>query len=185
VVRLLTGTVLAIALAAVGSWLAFGRDEPPPPGDPALERAVLPVVDAHLSQGPWRGLLSHRHPGAAWFCSVDVIELRREGGNLKAGVDAWCDEYAPSGDRLLAGSGEHTPKLVTLSGGPDHYEVRHVESPSNGASHWPSIQRMFSEATQTELQRRQGRPSQWLPDPAIEARQAFGLPPDAPVEPAR
>lgn len=181
-VRGLSGATLAIAVAALGWWLLAGRDEPAPAVDPALERAVLPVIDAHLSQGPWRGVLSHRHPGAAWYCSVDVIELRHVGGELKAGVDALCQEYVRSGDKLLAGSGEHAPMLVTLSGNPDHYEVRHVETAHDGDAHWPSIQRMFSEAGQTELQRRQGRSSPHLADPVVEARQAVGLPPDAPVE---
>jgi hypothetical protein len=174
---------LALALAGAGAlaWW-FASDLAAPEVDPTLERAVRSVVDEHLSRGPWPGYLANRR-GSAWFCSADMIELRREGAELKVGLLALCQEYARAGDELLCGSGEHGPKLVTLvssnSGpGPARYEVRHVQSARDGASYWPSVQQMFSRAGQAELRRleAQVRPSE-LADPAVEARQAFGLPP--------
>jgi hypothetical protein len=174
------GRIAALAGSALLVLTAFGvylmRDDPPAPAvDSALERAVLPIIDAQLQAGPWPGRFP-ADPHSAWFCSERVIEIRRDGPELKVGLDALCHEYARSGDALLLGAGEHAPKLVTLS---DRYEILRVQTPQDGRA--DSARSLFSPAGYAELRRHEASPSPQLPDPAIEARQSFGLSPDAPV----
>jgi hypothetical protein len=144
--------------------------------DPALVAQVLPVIDGELERGPWPGLLSSEHSEARWFCAEEVIEIRRAGDELAVGVDALCEEYLRDGDELLVGSGEHGPKAVILGAGPDGYRVVRVDVPPDGAGFTPWVQRNFSDAGARELNRR-SLPS----DTAAQAREAFGLPADAPV----
>jgi hypothetical protein len=163
--RVRTGNRLRIGvlLAVVGLWLFTVLVHQPPKVDQALAEKVLPVIDAHLQ-------------GGKWFCTERVIEIRQQDDELRVGLDTSCQEYFRSGNTLVAASGQSSPKLVTLAGGPDRYEVRRVQSPLDGAGYSDSVRRMFSAAGYTEVRR-----SVALPDPAVEARQEFGLPPDAPV----
>lgn len=160
---------------AVVAWLVIAHR--PPSVDPALVAKVRPVIDKELERGPWPGLLSSEHPEARWFCTAQVIEIRRTGNELAVGIDAWCDEYMRDGDDLLAGSGEHAPKVVVLVARSDGYRVVRVDVPPDGAGFSPWVQRNFSDAGATELNRRRSL----SPDTAGQARKAFGLPPDAPV----
>jgi hypothetical protein len=164
---------LLVVLGAVG-WMVTARQ--PPSMDPALVAKVGPVIDEELEKGPWPGQLSSEHPGARWFCVEQVIEIRRAGDELAAGIDALCQEYVRDGHELLAGSGEHGPKVVVLVAEPGGYRVVRVDAPPDGAGFAPWVERSFSAAGAEELTRR-GLPA----DPATQAREAFGLPADAPV----
>lgn len=142
--------------------------------DPVLAAKVLPVIDEELERGPWPGML-----GGRWFCAEEVIEIRRTGDELAVGVDALCEEYTRDGDELVAGSGEHGPKVVVLAAGPDGYRVVRVDAPPDGAGFSPWVAHNFSAAGAREV-----RGGTSFPDTAAQAREAYGLPPDAPVRPA-
>lgn len=167
------GAALGLLCAAgVVGWVIAQRA---PAVDPVLAATVLPVIDEELERGPWPGML-----GGRWFCAEEVIEIRRTGDELAVGLDAWCEEYMRDGDELVAGSGEHCPKVVVLAAGADGYRVVRVEAPPDGAGFSPWVARNFSAAGARELSG--ATPS---PDTAAQARQAFGLPPDAPVRQMR
>jgi hypothetical protein len=156
---------------------------PAPVVDKDLERAVLPVIDSQLRQGPWTGALAVMRPDTQpkWFCAEHVIEIRHEGSDLKVGLTALCLEYGRSGDTLLGGSGSSAPQLVTLTGRAGHYQVQGVEQAKDGSAFGASVKRTFSPAGYAEFERQQkvSRPDE--ADLRIEAKRTFSLPPDAPV----
>jgi hypothetical protein len=161
-----------VGIGAAG-WFAAGHAAPPV--DPALAAAVLPAIDEELERGPWPGMLSGTGSGARWFCVERVIEIDRAGDELTVGIEALCEEYAASrhGDALVAGSGERGPKVVVLDG----RRVEEVASPPDGAAHGEWVRRNFTASGAAEV----GRPGLPGEEPAAQARQAFGLPPTAPV----
>jgi hypothetical protein len=161
-----------VGIGAAG-WFAAGHAAPRV--DPALAVAVLPAIDEELERGPWPGMLSATGAGARWFCVERVIEIARAGDELTVGIEALCEEYAASRDgaALIAGSGERGPKVVVLSG----RRVKAVESPPDGAAHVEWVHRNFTPNGAAAV----GRPGLAGEEPAAQARQAFGLPPSAPV----
>jgi hypothetical protein len=182
-VALSAGAVVVLAGAGVLGWLFLWRAPGAHVVDKDLERAVLPVIDGRLRQGPWKGMLATVRPDAQpkWFCAEHVIEMRHEGSELKVGLTAVCEEYGRSGDSLVMGSGSSQPYLVTLAGGAGHYQVQGVEQAKDGSGFGASVKRMFSPAGYVEFQRRQNGSRQEEADLRIEAKATFGLPPDAPV----
>lgn len=173
--RLGAAVGLLVGLGAA-AWLVTYLQ--PPSVDPELVAKVQPVIDQELERdGPWRGLLSSDPAlSARWFCVEQVIEIRRSGDELSVGIDALCEEYARDGDELLTGSGEHCPKVIVLVADADGYRVVRVDVPPDGAGFTPWVERNFSDAGARELNR-----LSLPPDTAAQAREAFGLPPDAPV----
>jgi hypothetical protein len=177
VVAVVVGVAVLAGAGVLGWYLFVGRYRAPDV-DPAEARAVLPVIDSALQRGPWRGALAGR-PESRWFCAEHVVEIRHEDAALKVGLDTLCEEYAPTTGALLRGSGEGSPKLVTLS--VDGREVHRVETPPDGSlAAWAA--EAFSTRGQAELRHRQQEERTAMADlTAAEARQAFGLPPDAPI----
>lgn len=164
---LLAGTTVAVASLT-------GQAEPELDQD--LLRAVAPVIHADLPVNrkvTWPGV-----SGGRWFCAERAVETRRDGGDVRVGLIASCSEYVQRGGVLVMGSGFSGALVVTLTSGPGGYRVRDVEAPTDGAGHDVSLRRMFSTAGYAEVRRSAGRAG---PDPAPEARAAFGLPADAPV----
>ena len=173
---------LAAVLAVLGllGWLVI-EWYPAPEVDAELAEVVLPLIDEQLERGPWPGLLTTARPDLKprWFCAEQVIETRRDGAVLRVGLVALCVEYGRLDDALLEGSGERSPKLAVLTGGPDRWEVIRVESPPDGhaATEWE--REHFSPAATKRLDRHEGAPAQ-SDDIAAQARLVFGLPPDFP-----
>lgn len=161
-----------LCAAGVVGWVIARQT---PAVDPVLAAKVLPVIDEELERGPWPGML-----GGRWFCVEQLIEIRHTGDELAVGLEAWCDEYTRDGDELVVGSGEHSPKVVVLAAESDGYRVVRVDAPPDGAGFSPWVARNFSADGAGELSG--ATPS---PDTAAQARQAFGLPPDAPVRQVR
>jgi hypothetical protein len=162
-------------LALVGSAVVLLTDHAEPELDEDLWRSVNPVVHADLPTNPkvtW--------PGGRWFCAEQAVETRRESGDVRVGLIATCEAYFQRAGTLTTSSGFSGALVVTLTSGPHGYQVRDVEMPLDGAGHDASLRRMFSAAGYEEVQSSMGRAR---PDPAPEARAAFGLPADAPVLP--
>jgi len=164
-------------LAGIGTvgWLVAGHTAPPV--DPVLAAAVLPLIDEELERGPWPGMLSSTGAEARWFCVARVIEIRRTGDELAVGIEDLCEEFARDGDALVAGSGERGPKVVVLTAAPDGRRVTRVESPPDGDAHVRWVRRNFTAGGAAEAEHL-GLPAD---APAAQAREAFGLPPTAPV----
>lgn len=164
---LLAGTAVAVVLLT---------DPAEPELDEDLMRAVGPVVHADLPVNrkvTWPGSAAGR-----WFCAERAVETRRDGSDVRVGLIANCSEYVRRDGVLVQNGGWSGALVVTLASGPDGYRVRDVEVPVDGAGHDASLQRMFSSAGYEEVRRSASRAG---PDPAPEARAAFGLPADAPV----
>ncbi|ALG06760.1 hypothetical protein [Kibdelosporangium phytohabitans] len=153
----------------------------PEPAAPELDqellRAVAPVVHADLPVN--RKVVWPGTAGGRWFCAERPVETRRDGDDVRFGLLASCSEYAHRDGKLVHGSGFSGALVVTLAASPDGYRVRDVELPPDGAGNSAALKRMFSAAGYEQVQRSAGHG----PDPAPEARAAFGLPADAPVVP--
>jgi hypothetical protein len=108
------------------------------------------------------------------------VETRHTGDGVRVGLVATCSEYAHRDGALVESAGLHSPLVVTLTTDRDGWRVRAVDVPADGAGHDASLRRMFSRAGYEEVRRSIDEPG---PDPAVEARTAFGLPADAPVLP--
>lgn len=164
------------ALLLAGTAVVLLTDTAKPELDHDLLRAVTPVVHTDLPNN--RKVTWPASPGARWFCAEHPIETHRDGDDVRVGLIADCSEYTPRDGALLLTGGRRGPLVVTLTPTPHGYQVRDVETPTDGAGHDASLQRMFTEAGYDEIRRSAGRAG---PDPAPEARAAFGLPADAPV----
>jgi hypothetical protein len=173
------GAVAGVLVAVAGVGLAVDHGAAPEV-DEALAAAVSPVIDEHLEQGPWPGLLSTARPelGPRWFCEEQVVEIRRTGDDLRVGVTALCEEYARDGATLFTGSGEHAAKIVDLAEEGAGYRVTGVKAAPDGVIENWWLTNGLSEAGvrhANKLLRAGGGTT------APQARQAFGLPDDAPV----
>ncbi|MFL6143217.1 MAG: hypothetical protein ACJ72N_15310 [Labedaea sp.] len=177
--RMVLGAVLAV-LGLLG-WFVI-EWYPAPEVDDGLAAVVFPLIDEQLERGPWPGLLTTTRLDLKprWFCAEQVIETERDGAVLRVGFVAECAEYARLQDALLEGSGDSSPKLAVLAGGPDRWEVIRVESPPPGHAGTEWERAHFSPAATERLDRHEGSPA-LSEDVTAQARLAFGLPPDSPV----
>jgi hypothetical protein len=169
------GAVLVLAGALVTVVLL--TEDPEPEFDENLWQAVAPVVHADLPAN--RKVTWAVSPGERWFCAERPVETRRDGGDVRVGLIARCDAYVRQDSALVQSGGMSDALVVVLTPGPDGYRVREVEVPSDGAGHDASLRRMFSAAGYEKVR---DSASQAGPDPAPEARAAFGLPADTPVQ---
>lgn len=164
---------------AIGAVLALGvvgvvavQQEDAPDVDHALVQAVLPAIDETLQRGPWRV------DAGRWFCAEHVIETTRRSNDLAVWLHAVCMAYDSDGSALVSVGGESVLKRVTLTPEAPH-QVTRVEEPPDGAGNSEWIRRNASAAT---VRAWHGRNATGLGEQnASEARQAFGLPPDAPI----
>jgi hypothetical protein len=177
--RRITLTICAaLLLAAVPVAVILLTDEPELEFDENLWHAVTPAVHANLPTNP--KVVWAVSPGERWFCAEKAIETRRDGSDVRVGLIVTCEAYSQRDNTLVRSSGHAAPMVVTLTSGPSGYQVRDVEVPADGAGHDVSVRRMFSSAGYEKIQDSGHRVG---PDPAPEARVAFGLPADAPVYP--
>jgi hypothetical protein len=100
----------------------------------------------------------------------------QENDVLTIGLDAFCSQYAARNGTLVTGSGYHEPKIAVVAGN----AAPHIDSPPiSSPIRWQEAN--FSAAGQAELRRRTGSAGELPEAVKAKARQAFGLPPDAPV----
>ncbi|MCH6159869.1 hypothetical protein [Streptomyces marispadix] len=178
-----TGAAVVVGVLAWSQLPAHYRTGAPEV-DPQLRRAIQPVVhdalldslrkEPHGYQQTRRSELKPR-----WFCVERIIEIRHQRGELRAGVQSDCEEFARSGDHLLAGTGEVVPWIFRIKKDSDGYRVLGKETGPDGAGSGEWIDREFSEAGAAELDDGPG----WTGDAEIEAvaRRHFDLPADAKV----
>lgn len=164
------------ALLLAGTAVALLTDTAKPHLDHDLLRAITPAVHADLPAN--RKVTWPASADARWFCAEHPIETLRDGDDVRLGLIATCSSYAPRDGALLLTSARSGPIVVTLTPTPHGYRVTDVETPTDGAGHDASLQRMFTPAGYEEIRR---LAEQAGPTPAPEARAAFGLPADAPV----
>lgn len=138
---------------------------------PAIEK----FLDSPAAGAQTGGLLADGYPKlrSRTFCTATIIEIRRAGPRWRVGMVALCAEYARRGHTLVTGSASVFNEVMVLAGG--HYRV--VSAVSDSWSEGPDtgwVDRHFSRGAAREIN------SGTLPappDPAVQARRAFGFPP--------
>jgi hypothetical protein len=158
-------------LAATGFGLWWYAFEPTAPRlNRDLEQRLEPVVYAYLQEQPATG---GSLPAGRWFCAGDVFESQYPDQPL-LGIRVLCQEYERRGDALVTGTATSGPRLVRLQDG----RVMEHSLPPDGAGYSTWLDRALTAGGRAALRRLESRPA---PDTDAAARQAFGLPPDAPV----
>ncbi|MFD3451013.1 hypothetical protein ACFWVC_02440 [Streptomyces sp. NPDC058691] len=172
------GIVGAVVLA--GTVLYANEAVPAAPRvDPALERAVLPVVDRYLltdSLSPFAGDGFPEENGAAsrGFCTERVVEIRPAGAGLRVGLVAWCGHFARHGSRMTALDAGISAGVLTVSPASAPARVSDVSwEPDGDSSAWAAAH--FSPGGAAEAERLTGDATANLTDPEAKARAAFGL----------
>ncbi|MBC6457127.1 hypothetical protein [Actinomadura sp. HBU206391] len=173
---------VAIATVTILVWPGPGA----PQVEPRLRAELTPVIRQHLeTRDDHGGALAERPESKSrWFCQVHLIETRRGGPELLAGIAAHCSEYARRGSALLQGTGFSVPALITLRSRDGSYEVTEMREGGklNGD---PDYRRTFTKVGKAEFLRieQHGYP-ETAERPLDRARRAYGLPPNAPVQDA-
>jgi hypothetical protein len=171
--------VLAGAVAVAGVVLGWSSGM-----DAAREQTVRASVDAYLEQHHWHGILAGTHPGQGvrWFCASQVVESDADQEETAVGILSLCQEFNAVDGELFFGSGEAGPRLATVTSPPRPVEVLHVDAPRDGSPYASWVDANFSWIGVTKLHRMQQSSARELEDATIiKARNAFGLPVDAPV----
>lgn len=178
--------VLGSAIVLVGAlacWAVFGW----PSGvnvDPAQEQAMRTSITSYLEERHWRGILAAEHPDqkVRWFCADQMIEVSQEQENYQVGLHTLCQEFTAVDGSLVMGSGTAGPKLATVKSVPGSTEVLGVESAPDGAGNRAWVLDNFSRSGVHKLDRMRRSSAGELETATItKARNAFGLPGDAPV----
>ena len=188
-----------VAILAAAVWLANTHPGAPrlvqdqagtvPVPDRAQAQAMLPVIDAYLDRDAGRlgfgGALSARLKPRT-FCDASIIEIRPGETLSSAGVPplvlSWrvgivmnCGEFARRGPTLLEGSAGYPGigEVVTLAGGGSgRYRARSLDvGPPYYDSSW--VHAHFSPGAAALVLGEKVT----APDPARQARRAFGFPP--------
>jgi hypothetical protein len=173
--RIMFAVAGAVLLAGSAITVALLTD-PEPELDQNLWQAVNPVVHAELLAN--KKITHSVSPGMRWFCAEEPVETRRDGADVRVGVRMTCIAYEQRDGALVERAGSSGPLVVTLTPTPDGHRVREVEVPVDGRGFDASVRRMFSPAGYAVVTDTVGKAG---PNPAAEARAAFGLPADAPV----
>lgn len=171
----------AIVLAGAVAGVVFGWSSGM---DAAREQAVRTSVDAYLEQHHWHGILADTHPGqgARWFCAGEVVESDANQEETEAGILELCQEFNAVDGELFFGSGESGPLLATVTSPPRPVEVIRVDAPRDGSPYASWVDANFSWIGVRKLHWMQSSSARELEDATItKARNAFGLPADAPV----
>lgn len=168
----------AIVLAVVGFWAVSGRSGM----DAEREQAARTSIEGYLEQHPWGGALAVQRSSARWFCASRVIEVDQGDEETEVGLHALCQEFAAEHGELLTSSASSGAHLATVTSPPRPVEVLRVESPPDGAGNAPWIRDHFSWYGVKKVHRAQAESFDELENTNItKARNAFGLPADAPV----
>jgi len=169
----------------VGAWAFFRVWPLPPDVNHAQAQAMLPTIEKFLDSrgGSYTGgMLAVNYPklNSRTFCTAAIIEIRRAGPRWRVGMVTWCEEYARRGHSLVTGSGSIFNEVMVLAGaaGGDYRVVSAVGDSWAQDADPGWIDRHFSRGAAREINSR-GWPA--LPNPAVQARRAFGFPPGTPV----
>jgi hypothetical protein len=147
---------------------------------------MLPVIEKYLdspaggNQGGGMLAVSFPRLRARTFCTAAIIEIRHDGPRWRVGMETDCGEFARRGKTLVEGTQGGSDEVMVLAraaGG----QYRVVSAVSDGYPVVPDISwvdRHFSPGAAYELNYGTWPAS---PDPAVQARQAFGFPPGTPV----
>ena len=177
------GVVCVLGTAVLG-WMAWWYS--PPAVDQAQARAVQPAIDAYLHQNGdqlgFGGVLDSRLKPEV-FCDVTIIGIRTHGPHWQVGMALSCGQYARRGSTLLEASGGSPdlavadvitsgpgarPRVLSLALCPEAYPDYVTWVHQNFSAHAAAW--LLSDGTQPTA-----------PDPAGQARQAFGFPTGYPV----
>jgi hypothetical protein len=176
----------------VGVWAVFRVWPLPPDVNHAQAQAMLPTIERYLDSPAGGnqdgGFLAAKYPKLRprTFCTAAIIEIRRAGPRWRVGIVTFCAEYARRDHALVSGaawqnvSGQRYlyPRsevmvLAGVAGG--HYRVVSAVSHSLWTAHDPGwVDRHFSRGAAREI-----NAGDWPapPNPAVQARRAFGFPP--------
>lgn len=177
---MIIGVVASAALiTGLGVGFAEWREPGKPHVDPHLQTELTPVIQRHLETRVDHGgaLTSAAKPEGRWFCDLRMVETRRRGPDVLAGIYAHCEELARRGQGMVTGTSFMAPMLITLRSG----AVTKVEKPMDGAGYGPGIDRMFTEEGEHAVFEMTG--SGFSDEETLRARakRMYGLPPAAPV----
>ncbi len=176
------GCAATLAAAATAMILWSPGHGPLLPGlDRAQARLMLPAIEAYLDSpagGNQGGYLTDAFPELKprVFCTAAIIEIRRDGSGWRVGMQTACGEYARRGDTLLEGTAGGNTEVIVLAGNGSRYRVTSAASsdPTVPDPRW--VDRHFSAGAAVEIN---GGLWPVPPNPAVQARRAFGLPPRA------
>jgi hypothetical protein len=181
---LVAGSAVVALCAGLGLWVAGRRPHEPqrPHVNAAQALAMLPAIEAYLDSPAGRnqgGMLAQLYPKlhSRVFCTATIIEIRPASRGWRVGMETDCTEYARRGDTLLEGTGAGEDEVMVLAGSGTNYRVVSDVNdayPITPDDRW--VDRHFSRAAAHEINY-----GTWPdpPDPAVQARLAFGLPPGA------
>ncbi|MFF3558866.1 hypothetical protein ACFYXS_02315 [Streptomyces sp. NPDC002574] len=182
--RWATSGIVGAAVLAGALWYTQQEAPAAPRVDPALERAVLPVVDRYLltdSLGPLGGDDPPEENGVAprGFCTEHIVEIRPTGAGLRVGLAAWCGHFARHGSGGVSMlDGGIMAGVLTVSPATAPARVSDVSwEPDGDSSAWAAAR--FSPGGAAEAERLTGDAAANLTDPETKARAAFGLPASA------
>jgi hypothetical protein len=178
----LASALLLIGAGALGYWAVFVRPSAVNL-DAAQEQAVRTSITSYLELRHSHGVLSDGRPNqeVRWVCADQLIEVSRDQDNYKVGLRAMCQEFTAVQGELVVGSGESGPKLATVTSSPRAVEVLRVEQPPDGSGYGPWIRANFSRSGAAHIDRMAGSSRDLETETITKARNAFGLPADAPV----
>jgi hypothetical protein len=175
--------IAAVVLVAAVTAAVRADDLAHRPHLDATARRTVPAIAAYLrtpAAGTWAGTLAEKRPGAArWFCGVTPIESRYIQGRLRVGIVAQCAEYLRDGDHLVTDAGYATPLVIALQRSGTGWVPVHIQHPGDGTRFAWSVTRMFTPDGARVAMR--ASTNGVFPDPAPDARTAFGLPANASI----
>ncbi|MDH2430541.1 hypothetical protein [Sphaerisporangium sp. TRM90804] len=190
--RLAWGAAGALGLGLAGwvAWQSSGTDltglapQRVVSVDPATRDSLLNAVDQYLETDPERsrGMLDARPSmESQMFCHEELVEVRQSGPDRLVGVVAHCQELAPSGGDLVAGTGYVAPMLLTLEPRGGRFAVREFRQAGDGAAYTDSVREMFSAEGAPRAFDVLATGSRMEERIRSAARTAFGLSPEAEV----
>jgi hypothetical protein len=165
--------VVAVRLAGQGPALI---------PDPARARAIMPAVIAYLDSPSYRQVegaysaAEYRAGSVRWLCNATLVEVRRDGGRWRAGMDVWCGDYERHGGKVYQDDGGDMGHVAMILSGDGRYRVLSAAQ-EPGVSPDPAwIDRHFSDLAAAEINS-SGGPMASMPD--NRALLSFGCAPGA------
>ena len=178
-----------VVVAAAGFAVRVLVDRTPGPASllrTRQARAMLPVINAYLNSRQFQNLPdSGTQPGdgylarSRWFCDAAILEIRPGRAGWRVGIDVMCIEYARRGNALVEGAGgDNGEYIVSVSARGGRYQVLSSTGGQLVVPDPPWVRQHFSPRVAAEVN---SNSAPYAPLPTHLARQAFGLPPRAPV----
>lgn len=153
----------AVAAAGCGMAVWLAGQGPALIPDPARARAIMPAVIAYLDSPAYRQVegehsaAEYRTGRVRWLCDAALVEVRRDGGRWRAGMDVWCGDYERYGGKVYGDDGGDMGHVVMVLSGDGRYQVLSVAQ-EPGVSPDPAwIDRHFSDRAAAEINSGGGR----------------------------